>query len=575
MSPTSCRSCKESFVITDEDRAFLKNLVPVIGGKKFELPEPTLCPDCRQQRRLLYRNERVLYPRTCSATGKKFISPLSPDKPFPVYENEYWYGDAWDAKQYGRAFDFSRPFFPQFQELLHAVPQLGRSCAALQNCEYVNQCGWSKDCYLIFDADNDESCFYSNNLWGSKCCMDMLQSLDCQFCYECIDCVRCYGVKWSKECENCSGSSFLRGCIGCQECTACVNLRNKRHCLFNEQLSEEEYKRRVAALHLQTRSGVQAFRQTFQEFAITFPVKMLVGAQNEDSLGDGLWQTQRCHHCFDVSTSQDCRYVYQARNMKNVMDLMNFGAESGVQNCYECHELGDGVQSVCFCDQVWTNCNDLLYCKLCVNGCHHCFGCVGLKHASYCVFNIQVTKEEYEELVPRIIEHMRKDGAAMNRSQATGSWGEFFPASIAYYGYNETLAQEYYPLTSEEARSKGYSWKEDIDQPPQVKKTVPGSSLPEEIGDVPDDILDWAVTCEISARPFRIVRQELEFYRTHRLPLPAVHPDERHRRRITKRNPRKLSERSCAKCAVTIQTTYDPKCPEIVYCENCFQGAVS
>src|SRR3989344_4522936 len=112
----SCRQCAETFEIMDADLAFLDEVSPVFAGKKYPLPAPTLCPDCRQQRRLLWRNERVLYPRVCDATGKKFISPLSPDKPFPVYENEYWYSDAWDAKDYSQDFDFSRPFFPQFQE---------------------------------------------------------------------------------------------------------------------------------------------------------------------------------------------------------------------------------------------------------------------------------------------------------------------------------------------------------------------------------------------------------------------------------------------------------------------------
>ena len=30
--------------------------------------------------------------------------------------------------------------------------------------------------------------------------------------------------------------------------------------------------------------------------------------------------------------------------------------------------------------------------------------------------------------------------------QKTGEWGEFFPASFSPFGYNETVAQEYFPL---------------------------------------------------------------------------------------------------------------------------------
>ena len=28
----------------------------------------------------------------------------------------------------------------------------------------------------------------------------------------------------------------------------------------------------------------------------------------------------------------------------------------------------------------------------------------------------------------------------------TGEWGEFFPSSISPFGYNETVAMEYYPI---------------------------------------------------------------------------------------------------------------------------------
>jgi len=53
--------------------------------------------------------------------------------------------------------------------------------------------------------------------------------------------------------------------------------------------------------------------------------------------------------------------------------------------------------------------------------------------------NKQYTKEEYEKLVPKIIEHMKK----------TSEWGEFFPASISPFGYEETAAMDYYPATKQ------------------------------------------------------------------------------------------------------------------------------
>jgi hypothetical protein len=56
------------------------------------------------------------------------------------------------------------------------------------------------------------------------------------------------------------------------------------------------------------------------------------------------------------------------------------------------------------------------------------------------------------------------------------------------------------------------------------------------------------VICEVSGKPFRIIKQELEFYRKHNLPIPHRHPDVRHTDRMKLRNPRKLRDRKCNKC---------------------------
>ena len=73
-----------------------------------------------------------------------------------------------------------------------------------------------------------------------------------------------------------------------------------------------------------------------------------------------------------------------------------------------------------------------MHCRSCIN----CFACCGLSGQQYCIFNKQYTKEEYENIVAKIITHM----------QTTGERGEFFHPSLSPFGYNETVAQEYYPL---------------------------------------------------------------------------------------------------------------------------------
>jgi len=188
------------------------------------------------------------------------------------------------------------------------------------------------------------------------------------------------------------------------------------------------------------------------------------------------------------------------------------------------------------------------------------FGCCGLKKKQYCILNKQYSKEEYEELVPKIIKHM----------SSAGEWGQFFPIDMSPFAYNETLAHEFHPLTKKEAEMRGFKWKEFKTEKPDVKKIIPADSLPAYIKDVSNDIPDWAIRCEITGKLFKIIPQELKFYKQEQIPIPRKHPDQRHKERLAERNPLHLWNRKCDKCQKVIQSTYSPDRPEKVYCEECY-----
>ena len=82
-----CQNCHNQFAIEPEDFEFYK---------KIEVPPPTFCPECRFIRRLASTNERVLYKRKCDFTGKDILSMFDSSAPFPVYETDIWYSDAFD-----------------------------------------------------------------------------------------------------------------------------------------------------------------------------------------------------------------------------------------------------------------------------------------------------------------------------------------------------------------------------------------------------------------------------------------------------------------------------------------------
>jgi len=96
----SCKQCNSNFEITDKDLEFYDKVSPKFNGEKFQIPSPSLCPECREQLRLLWRNERKLYKRECDATWKAIISVFSPDKEYKVYSQKEWWSNKWDAAQY-------------------------------------------------------------------------------------------------------------------------------------------------------------------------------------------------------------------------------------------------------------------------------------------------------------------------------------------------------------------------------------------------------------------------------------------------------------------------------------------
>ena len=214
-----CKNCKKEFSITSDDAAFYA---------KIDVPHPTLCPECRYIRRLLDRNEYNLYRRTCDATGDSIISIYRPDMPFPVYKQDYWKSDAWDPKSYGRDFDFSRPFFEQYEELRRAVPHLAMVNSGSMNSEYTNQAQYNKDCYMLVTSDHCEKCAYGSWCQGNSFFLsDCYMAGSSEFCYECVDIAKCSKCGWLNDCSDSVNVYFSSDCRGCQNCFGCVGLRRK------------------------------------------------------------------------------------------------------------------------------------------------------------------------------------------------------------------------------------------------------------------------------------------------------------------------------------------------------------
>ena len=534
-----CKNCSQNFEITEDDLKFLQKISPKFDGKVYEIPAPTFCPDCRQQRRLCWRNERNLYKRKCDATGKEVISNISADKPFKVYDREYWLSDKWNPLDYGRDFDFSKTFSENFLSLQKEVPRFSRQQQnPMENSVYCNFASNCKNCYYLFDSDFCEDCLYVNVVNHCKDCVDCSFLSECELCYECINCKNSYDLKFSRNCVNCSNSLFLESCIGCRNCAFSTNLHDKEYFFANEKLSKEEYEKKVAELKLDEYKNLAHYLNYCEEFFKKYPRRFMQGTQNQNVHGDYIYNSRDIYHSFNIVDCWDVRYSELLFKAKDCSDVSSFG--EGIEKIYEVTTSGLNSHSSAFSFGVVLSSNNIYYSDLTYSS-KYCFGCVSLNRNEYCILNKQYSKEEYEKMVAKIVEHMQK----------TGEWGEFHPALHSPVAYNESIAFDYFPLTKEEALSKGFKWKDK-----EKKDYLPATK----------EIL----ACEDCGKNYKIAEMESGFYEKIHTPIPKKCPDCRHISRLKLKNPRKLWDRECGNCKAKITTSYSPERPEIVYCEKCY-----
>ncbi|MDD5026623.1 MAG: hypothetical protein PHH13_04610 [Candidatus Peribacteraceae bacterium] len=454
--------------------------------------------------------------------------------------------------------DLDRSFLEQYHEFSNRIPHISLQNVANENAYYVSYSGWNKNCYWLFYSDHNQDCCYLEDSFRNQNCMDCSYTHRSTFCYETFFCTNCYNSRYLQGCTNCRDSWFLNNCIGCSNCFGCVNLRQKQYCIFNEQCSKEDYTSRIHTLDLKTIDGIEGARERFSRHALAYPHKCLEGVQNDTVSGNYINNSKNIRSGYIIEHSRDCAYINDCQKCTDCMDMDGWGG-TGAQLVYEGQTVGEGANNVAFCNYTFTGASDIYYSDLCLNNCHNLFGCFGLHKKQYCILNKQYTQKEYEILVPKIIARMR----------AGGEWGQFSPVKDSPYGYNETAAQHFFPLTKEQALSRGFPWKEE------EEKSLPGKRIemhkvPRISDDIEDTICDAVLTCSDSGKLFKIQKLELAFYRTMGLPIPSYHPDIRYRRRHLPRNPRKLWKRPCMKCGKGMETTYAPERPEIVYCEECY-----
>jgi hypothetical protein len=548
----NCQNCKTDFIIEPDDFTFYE---------KVGVPAPEICPQCRQQLRMLFRNFKTLYKRPSSLSGKMIVSMYSPETQFPVYESSEWWGDDWDAMGYAKDIDFSRSFLDQVNELFNSVPHPAVLNINSVNCEYSNMTLNAKNCYLVFGCVDNEDCNYGHIVWESRESIDNLYLLKSESCYENIDCLGSAKLLYSQECESCADSIGLFDCRSCTDCIGCVGLIGKSYHVFNQQVTKEEYKKIKSELSLSNPENIEYILSKQDKLRKELPQRSFFGSHNNEVTGNHIYNAHNVHYGFDIKSGENSKFCFTVKKAINSYDASFCGGKTGIEESYEVlTSLGNKI----FCSQLVVDSHDVYYSNLCYNS-NDLFGCSGLRKKSYCILNKQYSKEEYEKLKEKIIEKMKE----------RKEWGNFFPKELSPFSYNESIVNEYIPLTKTQAIEAGFRWKDNIPST-TGQGTMTFDSLPSDPQDYTDALMKEIFTCEVCDKNYRLISDEISFYKRMNISIPRQCFNCRHMRRMKRRLSRNLFDGTCAHCGQAIKTAYnkEQQLEYKLYCEKCYQQEV-
>ncbi len=547
-----CQNCKSNFLIEVDDFSFYE---------KMGVSVPTFCPECRLMRRMAWKNERYLYHRECGKCKNRVISIYSKEKPFPIYCNTCWWGDDWDAMDYRVNYDPSKSFFSQFQELLNKTPHLAIPNFKNNDCEYTSWLDESKSCYMSFGSSRCEDVLFSETLQDCKNSLDLTSCDSVTYSYNSVYCHHSNRIQYCVNCYNCVNCYFSFDLKGCQNCFMSYNLRHKNYMILNESYTKEKFKEKMDKI-LGDRDLLKESLEKFKKLIKTQGIHQFADIQKSyNSKGNNLIECKNALNCFDSKKIEDCRYVTYGGFIKDCFDL--YGVMKNSELCYEGFSMTGSSNCVSVLSS-WGDNIDIQYSQY-VIGCKNLFGCHSLRKKSFCILNKQYDEIEYEKIKKLIIEEMK------NKK----NYGEYFPVEMSPYGYNETVANIFFPMTKEEVMAAGYRWQEETGGV-FGKSTILTKDLPSSIKETGDNILKEIIECFNCSKNFKIVEKELNLYRALNIPIPDNCIDCRFKERLQFCLPRKLWHRKCMKegCNNEFETSYAPEREEIVYCEQCYQAEV-
>ena len=478
--------CEGEFEINKEDIEFLKML---------RVPAPNFCPTCRRMKRFVHMNQLRLFKRECNAPGhnESMISILPEECPFPVYDYVYFISDDFDPFFFKQKYDENISPHEQLFKMRKIFPMpsfLNRDPSSV-NSDYSNGGRNLKNGYYVMGCYNSENIWYSGLTRNSKDVMDSGLINDSDHVYRSVLSDHIYKSSFIYFSNDCTDSMFLFDCRNCDNCFGCVNLRGVKYRVWNIQLSKGDYEEFIKTVYPFSIDAMKKYREKFWTLVKSLPVNASRNVSVENVSGTLLRNSRNLYDVIDVDNSEHIRHADGCLSHQDSMDILFSGGKSSL--LYGTTNIGSHSSNVKFSvsSKLVTNSEFVFNSK----NLDYCFMCFGLQNKSYCIFNIQYNPEEYFSLVDKIKTEMLK------RGEYEDGLGFEFSAQA----YNFSMGQRYFPLSDNEIiKLGGYVAKEPETNAGNVK-IFSSEEVPQTINEVSDDIVNHAIKCEVTGKPFRII----------------------------------------------------------------------
>src|SRR3989338_7316330 len=532
--------------------------------KKFNVPPSKMHPHTRWQLAIGQYIGYQWWWNKLPETGKPLLATTLPATGLKVLSDKEWY-----AKDFANGFTYevNKPFFEQWRQLQLATPvtashnfvEVENSIAAVSHGainSYFTLASTSRDSLFTVNTESERSCLIN---WSSGI----------QDSYMVSDAHNVFSSSYVLDSDAISHSDFVFGSDDLEFCFGASNQKHKKYLWFDEQLTESEWKKRRAAVDFSSRSKLQALEDTFFRWLdteVVWPEIMTVNSPG--CTGEYLVQCLDCVHSYSCAWGvRDCYWVIHNYDRSERCAFLVGGATC--EDVYYSVSNKD-CSNVKFSGYL-KECEDVEYSMNCEN-CEDCFGCVGLRHKKFHIFNKGYSEEEYWKRLDEL------KCAMLDR----GEYGEFFPISFSpsYQPYGggpiflHTTPEELTQLWALEFDPESQDATGELLS--RAQNPTPSSQIPDGVDAHPEQWIGKPMLDEKNHRRFTYLASEVEFYQKHGLPLPEEHFIHRILKLYSLSNAALFEERHCEKCKKRVTIAHNSVFPNRkIYCISCYHAFCS